>query len=395
MSTIEFPGYHLKKNPFVWEKNLYTEYDQEVELEKFFYQKVINYLWDVVVKRWESGNLQPFWVWHDDIGLEHRIGVYGGLLRTMFLSEYPKVFSVDVPITFPKGNFLRDVYRLFLSKLNEERLKTIFYTFLKDSLEKDTVYVGKENEEKLLKGVEEEGFEYFEKITLGEEKDEEITEELVQLAKAYLKEIKAGPALERVAEIFLRLGSKGVMNSLIPVNPVEDLSGLINFLKSYYDLVVIFLDNMEFLELREPPNKADIMGGISQLEILAEGIAMLIFVSQSVVKEILGKKMASKYEQFSYKLNLSSYQKDELTKEEVKKLLVEFLSSDKNWLEKKDNSFEAWPFEDSTLEDIHRETGGSPIKVLEMASKLLHEGKARGYPVIDKKLVEEVFSKKS
>jgi hypothetical protein len=392
---MEFPGYHLKRDPFEWERNLYVEYDRDVELEKFFYQKVVNYFWDIVVERWKEGNLTPFWIWHDDIGLEHRIGVYGGLLRTMHISQYPKVFTVDVPVTFPKGNFLRDVYRLFLSRVDEEKLKNIFYTFLRNSLEKDKVFVSSKNKEKLLKGIEEEGLGYFEKVTLGEEKDEEIIEELIQLTNAHFKEIKAGPALERVGEVFLRLGSKSVIRSLIPVNPTEDLAGFINFLKSYYDLVVISVDNMEFLELRNPPNKADIIGGLSQLEALAEGIAMLIFVSQCVVREELEKRMAFKYEQFEYKLNLSSYQKDELSEEEVKKLLVEFLSSDKNWLEKKENSLETWPFDESAVKRIHRETEGNPIKVLEMASRLLHEGKAKGYPLIDSKLVEEVLSRES
>jgi hypothetical protein len=392
---MEFPGYYLKRDPFEWERNLYVEYDRDVELEKFFYQKVVNYFWDIVVERWEKGNLTPFWIWHDDVSLEHRIGVYGGLLRTMHISQHPRVFTVDVPVTFPKGNFLRDVYRLFLSRIDEEKLKNIFYTFLKKSLEKDKVYVSSKNKEKLLRGIEEEGLGYFEKVTLGEGKDEEIIGELIQLTNAHFKEIKAGPALERVGEVFLRLGSKSVIRSLIPVNPTEDLAGFINFLKSYYDLVVISIDNMEFLELRNPPNKADIIGGLSQLEALSEGIAMLIFVSQRVVKEELEKKMAFKYEQFEYKLNLSFYQKDELSEEEVKKLLVEFLSSDKNWLEKKDNSLEAWPFDESAVKHIHKGTGGNPIKVLEIASKLLHEGKAKGYPLIDGKLVEEVLSKES
>jgi hypothetical protein len=392
---MEFPGYHLKRDPFEWERNLYAEHDQEVELEKFFYQKVVNYLWDLVVERWREGNLAPFWIWHDDVSLEHRIGVYGGLLRTMYLSTYPKVFTVDVPVTFPKGNFLRDVYRLFLSRINEERLKTIFYTFLKKSLEKDKFYISAENKERLLKGIEEEGLEYFEKVTLGEKKNEQVVEELVKLTNAYLKQIKAGPALERVGEVFLRLGAKSALSSLIPTNPTEDLSGLINFLKSYYDLVVIGLDNMEFLELRSPPNKPDIIGGLAQLEALSEGIAMLIFVSQPLVKETLGKKMASRYEQFEYKLNLFSYKKDILSPDKVEKLLVEFLSSDKNWLEKKENSLETWPFDESAVKRIHRETEGNPIKVLEMASMLLHEGKAKGYPLIDGKLVEEVLSKES
>ncbi len=395
MSTIEFPGYHLKRDPFDWERNLYIDYDQDVELEKFFYQKVVNYFWDLVVERWEGGNLSPFWIWHDDVSLEHRIGVYGGLLRTMYISQHPKVFTVDVPVTFPKGNFLRDVYRLFLSRLDEEKLKNIFYTFLKKSLERDSVYVSSENKEKLLKRIEEEGLEYFEKITLGEEKDEEVTQELIKLTNAYFKEIKAGPALERVGEVFLRLGPKSIIPSLIPVNPTEDLAGLINFLKSYYDLVVISVDNMEFLELRNPPNKADIIGGLSQLEALTEEIAMLIFVSQQVAREELEKKMAFKYEQFEYKLNLSSYQRDELSEEEVRKLLVDFLSSDKNWFKKKDSSIETWPFDENAVKRIREETGGNPIKVLEMASKLLHEGRAKGYQLIDGKLVEEFLSKES
>jgi hypothetical protein len=389
---MEFSGYHLKRNPFVWERNLYLEYDQEVELEKFFYQKVVNYLWDTVVERWQNGNLNPIWVWHDDISLEHRIGIFGGLFRTMIISDNPKVFPVDIPVNFPKGNFLRDVYKLFLSRLDEEKLKVVFYTFLKDSLEKDEVYVNPDRKKSLLKGVREEGFSYFEKVTLGEEKDDEISKELLELTKAYFKKIEAGPALERATEIFVRLGPQHVLKSLIPVDPVEDITGLINFLRIYYDLVVIFLDNMEDLEIRKMPNKANIVGGLSELETLAENKALLIFFCQPLVKETLGKKMASKFDQLNYSFELSSYQKEALSEEEVKNLIRDFLSSDKNWLSKRKNYSDTWPFAEDALRVIFQKSRGDPIKVLEMAAKLLNEGKKSKYPVIESKLAEKVLS---
>lgn len=229
-----------------------------------------------------------------------------------------------------------------------------------------------------------------------ERRQREQAEHLANFIAEAAKRKQFGEQIESVVEVSVRSGLDIGYSNFSQLAAHRDLiTGLARLLLYVFEKMVVVVDQLEFWDLLEDPQKARFMGAISEFEWLARDKAVLMFSSYPEQVESIGPAYSARFKKQALDLGLSNVNAESSTSgEQAAGILVQFLTSDpyRNqklpYLKKKKMS-ELHPFTREGVQLITEHEDGRIAAILDVAEKLLDEGGGAGYPVIGHEFVEK------
>ena len=127
-------------------------------------------------------------------------------------------------------------------------------------------------------------------------KEEIISENLKKLMKDILERESFGNGITKEVSASMGKGfEKGYENLQFSGELRGEMSGVINFLCSYYERVVFLIDQLELFNVLEPSVKSKIIGMISELNILGENNVLILFTAPPSCEKLIGSDYSKNY----------------------------------------------------------------------------------------------------
>ncbi len=267
---------------------------------------------------------------------------------------------------------------------------------------------GKQEEREEVEEAEEEGAkpeaeEQKEEVREETEEDKKLKglrENLVKFIEGTLEKTQFGSQIKEAITIAVKEGfSEGHSKLQSIVDYRGTLPALLQLILTFYEKVVIFIDQLEGWTALEDTERAMFFGAVAELKWLSAGKSLLTFACVPYLIEQIGEEYLSGRLEISLDLSLCyldiSFPIDH---QQTTDLLISFLKSDFYRSQELENMKskglnELYPFSEDGVKEMVSLLNGDALGILFNSARLIEEGKLAGYPTIDADFVKTKLAK--